>query len=306
MMDDRLQIGINRVQFYRNAGTLGMSYLLQALIDSPLFEVEYHDLFHKTHRDYRGTIITCKDYEIYVDFWEYPAPTFMKKTWERNFDLIVELQYINMTLEYFEKYCSRKNLFGFLSSEQKEEFLKKMVPWTFFPSRMMHPYIGNESVLWNKNIEIDGFFCGKFWKGRHPFLRSLEAQGIETIESSRGEDDFNLLTNEQYFAKMQTSKYGIVLSGRTSGLTDRKNRREIDYMMMKKPLLMNYQPCYYDPLVPGKHYIEINQKTQIAAIADLYDIAAIAEEGHQWYKRNATPDGAARLFRRIIYENLHI
>jgi hypothetical protein len=46
-----------------------------------------------------------------------------------------------------------------------------------------------------------------------------------------------------------------VLAGRASMVTDAKNRREIDYMMLKKPLLLNYKPKYYDEMIEGKHYI---------------------------------------------------
>ena len=83
-------------------------------------------------------------------------------------------------------------------------------------------------------------------------------------------------------------------------LTDCKNRREIDYMMLRKPLLLDYQPNYYNPLVAGEHYILIDKNTKIDSLCDLYNINEIAQNGYEWYKKNATPEAVAQTFLGIM------
>ena len=110
------------------------------------------------------------------------------------------------------------------------------------------------------------------------------------------------ITDEDFLRKMRESKFGIVLPGRGSWATETKNRREIDYMMMKKPLLMTYSPTYYNPLVEGTHYIRWDKEESIEKIQDKYDIKAIAENGHKWYLDNASPLGVAKTFIQIAKE----
>jgi len=305
-LTDKLIIAINQRQIYKNAGTLGMGQMLSYLRDSDLFEVKTHEIIHHVHRGFRGTIVTCHDKEIYIDFWEYPAPTFMPKTINRNFDLIVALQCREMLMEEFNAFCKRKGLFPKISDEVKKDFLGKIVPWTFFPSSNLCPYIGKEEELWNKEIERQGFFCGKFWRGRNGYIKSLTQQDIEVVRSEQGEPGGMSMTDEEYLHKMKTSRYGIVLRGRSCGLTDCKNRREIDYMMMKKPLLLNYRPYYYNSLVEGEHYIYFDAKTDLKSIENKYDVEQIAENGYNWYKENASPEGAAKVFRQILNEQLGV
>ena len=114
------------------------------------------------------------------------------------------------------------------------------------------------------------------------------------------------LSDQEYVEKMQRSKYGIVLAGRSTAVTDPKNRREIDYMMLKKPLLLNYKPHYYNTLEAGKHYIFFDANTDIKNLENEYDINQIAENGYQWYLENVRPEGAANTFRKILKEKLSI
>jgi len=99
---------------------------------------------------------------------------------------------------------------------------------------------------------------------------------------------------------MRTSKYGLCLHGRGSHFTEAKNRREIDYMLLKKPLLLNYDPNYYNSMIDGKHYIKINEKTSLENLEKEYNIDEIAQNGYQWYKDNASPMGAANTFLQIM------
>ena len=71
-------------------------------------------------------------------------------------------------------------------------------------------------------------------------------------------------------------------------------------MLLKKPLLLNYKPYYYNPLVNGKHYIYINEKTDLTKLDKLYNIREIADNAYQWYLDNASPMGAAKTFLQIM------
>jgi hypothetical protein len=63
---------------------------------------------------------------------------------------------------------------------------------------------------------------------------------------------------------------------------------------------MNYKPFYYNPLVPGKHFIYMDEDTDIKNLENLYNIEEIAQNGYEWYKENASPMGAAKTFLKIM------
>jgi hypothetical protein len=192
------------------------------------------------------------------------------------------------------------------TDESLQEFVDKMVPWTFFPSRLCDPYVNKEEELFCDEIERVAFFCGKPWKCRHNILESIGNQGLEVIKSSQEKRSGKPLTDDQYIDYMRKSQYGIVLKGRASPVTDFKNRREADYMMMKKPLLLNYKPTYYNDFVDGVHFIYIDEKTDILKLEESHDIKKIAENGHQWYLDNMQPKGAANVFRQIMKDRFDI
>jgi len=160
-----------------------------------------------------------------------------------------------------------------------------------------------------KDVEVDkfGFFCGKAWKCRNGIMKHLRDQGISMQTSNQGNKRSGRPLDDKEFVKyMMGSKYGIVLAGRSSAVTDAKNRREMDYMMLKKPLLLNYRPKYYNPLEEGKHYIYFDEKTDLQSLENRYNIKEIGENGYQWYLDNVPPEGAAKTFRKILKERLDI
>ena len=171
----------------------------------------------------------------------------------------------------------------------------------------MEEFVGNEQGLQQAMhpIESSCFFCGKDWKCRHGMLKSLNEQNIECIVSDQGLRFGKKIKIESYLHKMLSSRYGLILHGRNTALTDCKNRREIDYMIMHKPLLLNYKPFYYDHLIEGTHYIYIDEKTKIDSLSDMYNTEEIEHNAYEWYKRNATPMGAANIFLRIMQEKFN-
>jgi len=299
-------LSINQKNIDNKFGTLGLTELICYLRDSGEFDISYHDEEIKMTKGDRAGILYFNGKKIYLDVWEYSLPTYSKKVYNSEFDLIIKLQHPNWNEKMFNKKCNRKKILDHVTPEERMEYIRKIVPWTFFASRMLRPFIDNEDAIVSKPIERTGFFCGKAWRSRKAMTKKIEEIGIEVIRSNQGTRRGKPLSNEDYLHKMQTSKYGLVLHGRGSHVTEAKNRREIDYMLLKKPLLLNYKPNYYNPLVKGKHYIHINEKTDFEKIESEYNIDEIAEAGYQWYLDNASPNGVVKTFLQIMNERLGV
>ncbi len=289
---------------------LGMNELLTDLIQSNLFEVGYHKTRISACKGDRGSIIYYNDKKIYLDLWDYATPTHTMEIFNADFNLLIKLQHPKMTFENFEERCKSKNVFLEKSVEQRRTFFNKLTPWTFFPSGMMKRFIGKEDTIPSAPIERHSFFCGKPWKCRGWYTKKIKSEGIEFISSDQAFHDIEKLgksagkplTDEEYITKMMGCKFGLVLHGRSSFMTEAKNRREIDYMMLKKPLLLNYKPNYYNPLIEGKHYIYFDNNTDFKNLENMYNINDIAMNGYQWYKENASPLGTAKTFLQIMNE----
>lgn len=289
---------------------LGMNELLTHLIQSDIFEVSYHKNRISACKGDRGSIIYYNDKKIYLDLWDYSTPTHTLQVFDANFDLIIKLQHPNITSEAFEGICQKRKMFLEKTAEDRKKFFDKIIPWTFFPSKMMKKFIGKEDEIPPATIEIHSFFCGKCWKCRSWYKQHIIEHGINFLDSDQafhdlekyGKSNGKPLTDEEYLTKMKSSKFGLVLHGRGSFVSEAKNRREIDYMMLKKPLLLNYKPNYYNPLIEGKHYIYFDNNTDLKNLENMYNIEEIAINGYQWYKRNASPEGVAKTFLQIMNE----
>ena len=295
---------INQGDIKNTFSTLGMTELLSYLVESDLFEIDYHKERVGAFKGQRASLLIYNNKRVYLDLWEYSSPCYTQEAYNAKLDLVIKLQHREMGHERFEKVCGRKNILQTLTPEERSSYYDKIVPWTFFPSRMMKQFIGQEDELESLPEERLGFFCGKGWKCRGAMKPILEKQ-IEYVKSSQ---EFvrkgRPLTDEEYIHKMRTSKYGICLHGRGSHFTEAKNRREIDYMILKKPLVMNYKPHYYNPLVAGKHFIYIDENLNLENLENMYNIEDIAKNGYEWYQENATPMGSAKTFLKIMQEKL--
>ena len=304
---EKIKVQINRKQQNGDFGTLGMPYLLGVIKDSDLYEVSFHDEFLKTARDMRATILFCNGKKVYLDFWEYPTPCYTKNAYDNDFDLVIKIQDKYMDTNRAHRYLNRKKMLPF-SMDEIQRYRDKIVPWTFFPSRLFEKMIGREEELWVDMPEVDrfGFFCGKAWKCRNKYLTYLTDNGIAVNKSNQGSRKGRPLSDEGFIDQMKKSKFGIVLAGRSTAVTDAKNRREMDYMMLKKPLLLNYKPKYYNELVDGVHYIYFDDKTDLNDLENRYNIEEIGENGYKWYVENVKPEGAANVFRQILKDKLDI
>ena len=299
------KLKLNKSQFDHPGSTLGMKQFLRGIGESPIFDVEFHDEYIDAMRGLRGTVIYYNDKKIYLDLWEYPTPSHTMAVYSAGFDMIIKIQHRgDLDAGTYNRYCNRKRFMKGITNEDRAEYLKKFVNWTFFSSHMLSPFIGKEDELQKENypIERDCFFCGKGWKCRGTMFNALKAQGIDCQVSNQEIRSGKVISQADYLHMMKSSKYGLVLRGRSSILTDCKNRREIDYMMLKKPLIMDYQPHYYNPLVAGKHFILIDQNTRIDSLNTMYNIEKIAQEGYEWYKQNATPEAIPKTFLQIMNE----
>lgn len=294
---------INLSQIGHHGGTLGYDYIVNALKDSPLFDVQDHSDAVNPVKGTRATILYFNGRKIYLDFWEYSAPTHTEEVLNANFDLIIKLQHKMVTSKGYINYLRSKRIFEGIQDPVLINFHKKIIPWTFFPSKSMFPYIDKEQELVSLPTEQIGFFCGRNWKARHGMKARLDQEGIRYIcnevEGARISDD-------EFMHLMLSSQYGIVLPGRSTYISDSKNRREIDYMMMRKPLLISYRPYYYDPLIEGIHYILIHEKTNFKELENMYNIKDMVENAFQWYQRNATPSGIASSFLKIMSDKGYI
>jgi hypothetical protein len=294
-------------------GTLGLTEILNVLINSNEFEVVYHNDKIPTAKSERSTLIYYNNKKILIDFWDYAMPAHTDYVFKSDIDLIIKLQHPKMTFDGFLASCSRKNYYSYATLEQKQLFFNKIIPWTFFCSRMMQPFINKEDNIEPLPITQNAFFCGKYWKCRGPMTNKLKESGMEVFNSDQGginalKGKFSagkVLTDEEYLNKMKSSKYGLVLHGRGSILSEAKNRREIDYMMLKKPLLLNYRPNYYNPMTEGKHYIYIDEKTDFNNLESMYNIKEIAMNGYQWYKDNVTPESIVKTFLQIMRDKFN-
>lgn len=290
---------LHRQQYDSRGITLGRKHFLTVLGESDWCDLSFHNDFLEAARGIHGTIIHFEGKRIYLDLWEYPSPTHSLEVFKADFDLIIKVQHKDLSIEKYSEICNQKQLIP-VSDADRLKFLKKIVPWTFFPSRMSNLFSAKGGAL--VGIKHDCFFCGRYWKCRHAMLRSLEKQGIECVRSNLSNTSALPLPDELFLLKMMQSKYGLVLAGRSSPLTDAKNRREIDYLMMEKPLLLNYKPYYYNPLLPGVHYIYIDEKTNIKNLENMYNIEEIAANGHKWYLENASKQGIQSTFLQIMKE----
>lgn len=297
------KLSLNKNQLIRpSMHTLGMGYFLRSLRDSGLFNISEHESYLYTFRDFRATILYIGGKKVYLDFWEYPAPLMTDPVYNANFDLIIKLQWKRFNDGEFVAGCRKSGFLKEKSDEEINAFYKKIVPWTFFPSRLCEPYIGKEKELWCNDIKRNGFFCGKDWKSRRWGKKAVANLGMEYTSSDQ--EAHNIIPDEKFIAMMKESKFGIILPGRASWCTEAKNRREIDYMMMKKPILMPYSPYYYNELKEGVHFIRLDKHKTVEEIEQAYDLNAIAANGYKWYLDNASPNGLASTFIKIVREKL--
>lgn len=297
------KLAINIGQIGNHGGTLGYDYIVQSLIDSKFFQIEDHKESVNVVKGNRGTILYFEGKKIYLDFWEYTAPTHSNEIIDANFDLIIKLQHKKVAEKDYLWFVRRKNFHPKFTDEQLLTFFRKIVPWTFFPSKMMFPYIGKEEDITTGRSSIIGFFCGRNWKARHEMKAFLDKEEVKYICN---EVEGARISDSDFMHMMMCSKYGIVLPGRSTFITDSKNRREIDYMMMRKPLLISYHPYYYNELVNGKHFVLIDSKTDLNSLEKMYNMDEIAENAFQWYKENASKEGIAKSFMNIMKDHGYV
>ena len=87
-----------------------------------------------------------------------------------------------------------------------KEFYNKIVTWTFFPSKLMIPYVGKENELRPIVTEQIGFFFGKNWRCRRHMKAKLEKEGI--IYINREENGINVsISDEKYLHLMLSSEF---------------------------------------------------------------------------------------------------
>ena len=304
MSKNKLKLLINQDSFDQwKFTTLGMNYMLGSLMSSDVFDVGNHNEVVDVAKGHRGMILYLNDIKIYLDFWEYLFPSNSVQVYEQNFDIIIKLQHRYMTLENYLEACKKKSIMPEMSNAQKTELFNKIVPWSFFPSQYLLEYAAAQGKTPDQleplKDERVGFFCGRNWRTRRRWNGRLEKDGFDIFTHHGNNMDNRPLEHDDFMHKMRTSKFGLVLPGRSSVLSEAKNRREIDYMLLKKPIIMPYTPNYHNPLIPNKHYILIDRHTKYDRLDKRFDLDKMVDDAYDWYMQNASPKGLVKTFLEI-------
>ena len=299
-MASKIKISINRTQANSIKG-LGLPLFFHALKTSDLFDIDYHDeTCGERHRTLQ-TLFICNGRKIVLDTFESAYTTCSKEILEGNYDLILKLQQADMPVDDIVDFVV--DVLKTYSVDEIRAFYNKVVPWTFFHSRMFERDWKNKVIYTPSPHTNIGFFCGRDWDKRKPHMDELRQSGIEVFCSNHGGVPDIKLQNQDFIKRMLSSRLGIVLEGIDSPVTNGKNRREMDYMMVRKPLLLDYKPFYYNPLIPGKHYVYWDKNIkELNAQYTNRELAEIEQNAYEWYNNNASRLGVAKSLRQILQE----
>ena len=299
-MASKIKISINRAQSDSVKG-LGLPLFLHAIKTSDLFDVGYHDEVCLPRHITLQSVLVCNGKKVLLDTYESAYTTCAKEVMKGDYALILKLQHKNMPLE--DIVCFLSSITKEYSPDELHAFYNKTVPWTFFHSRMFERDWLKDAMYTPSSHNKVGFFCGRGWDRRQARIAELRQCGLEVLCSNHGGVPDMRLRNKDFIDRMLSSRLGIIMEGIDSPITDGKNRREMDYMLVRKPIVMDYKPCYYNPLVPGKHYIYWDRN--IADISAEYtdaDLAEIEHNAHEWYTKNASRHGMASSLHQILCE----
>lgn len=301
-MSEKPVLGINQYNL-DHGPALGCSYLLRQLIKSNLFDIYYHNDVvgnKNASKAHLSSIIYYNGFKVLLDLWEFPTPTHTSHIIEDNsIKLIIKLQHRwhTYSAERYVRWCRSRNFCDHISDERLFYFWRRIVPWTFFPSPLFEKDI-EEGIEYETNIDDNNvcFFYGRPWACRQMWFGWLEKQNIEYNTSWKQ----NFVTPKNFKDLMLTCRYGLVINGKGHFLTDCKNRRTVEYMYLRKPLLLTHRPLYYNKMIPGYHYIPLTLNTDVKNIEDEYNVKEIAEHGREYFDDNFSSKGVATTFLQIL------
>ncbi len=186
-----------------------------------------------------------------------------------------------------------------------------VVPWTMFHMDTLN-WLENlpryREIVAETPKTFRAGFTGVNWPCRKPWVEALKKiDGVDVNAWPTSERKHRPGTVEDYVRRIATWECAICLKGKTDRWTDGKNRREVEFAGLGIPMVLNYQPTYFDPLRAGEHYISVDASAALGLLGDrAFDGAltdagiAVSDNAFSWWNANASREGICRSFVRLM------
>jgi hypothetical protein len=202
---------------------------------------------------------------FFIDDWDYHYPTSSLANaniphyyLQENKPTILKIQYTINNQSLYDKIY--------------EKFQIKVLPFIIFPNKVFN--LSFNKWKYTDNHEYLCFHTGRIWRERHKWVNYLNNSSFKKPDTSKqlNEKDFESL--------LLKTKWGLILKGKGVG----KNRREVEYMSIGMPLVLNYKPEYPFPYNPDEHYVYLEKPSDIDKLIDL-DPKPFAEKSVEIYNK---------------------
>lgn len=191
------------------------------------------------------------DFPFFIDDWDYSYPTsyldnpkvlypYLKNNLPPT---ILKIQYSSNHKEKYDNLYNKYNI--------------KVLPFIIFPNRYFN--LGFDKWDSNKQHKYLCFHTGRQWRERSRWINYLKNNISEIPQIN------TKLTTQEYQSLLLDTKWGLVLKGKGIG----KNRREIEYMSIGMPLVLNYKPEYPFPYNANEHYVYLEKPKDIEKLKDI-------------------------------------
>ena len=126
-------------------------------------------------------------------------------------------------------------------------------------------------------------FTGRQWRERKVWVEALlKVDGAYPSVKYEG-------TPADYINRIMSWNAMLILQGKRDRHTDGKNRREAECASIRMPMILNYKPYYLNPFEAGKHYLYVEQPSDIELV--LTELEArkqeLAENAYQWWLKKS-------------------
>jgi hypothetical protein len=235
--------------------------------------------------DDKTVVINTREYDFFI-----PAAA-------EEFDLVLDVQY-NPDRNWPE------NVQPFtMFAQRMTEFHTKLPAYRDVIQQGTKRYkVGWSGCVWSKRRRmLDAL-------GKYPwmFIRDNWTNNHRAGEGPNRRQ-FIGLSYDEYVSEVSSWLWGLVLYGRGSNRKGAGNQREHEFSALGIPMILNYQPCYYEPMVPGKHFMYARAAHKVVDMLNETSeeyAKEIAHEAYQYWKLTMSPEGICSLFKRICRERL--
>ena len=198
---------------------------------------------------------------------------------------------------------------------------ENVVPFTMFAHNMaaFHQHIEQyREIVRSQKKQYRVGWAGCSWRSRKRFLTELDgypnifirhnwvAKEEKRIGHGARKNRTNIAPSyEDYLKDAGSWDWALVMFGRGSNRKGNNNQREHEFAALQVPMVLNYQPTYYEPLIAGEHYLFAKSPDDVKRLADSNrEGNQMAENAYQYWKRNMSAEGIQNLVRRICQERL--